>query len=375
MKIIEIYEHSLVIVAGDRKTDYERLFDQDHGQIYNWDVNSPEKSREELKAIIDADQKAMVTIINAHRKSVQDAVALAKKHGLMAHVMTIGKTADISSGAGKADSFDKLEDERVFFQKKKMPSDKSDIQGPFDLIGDIHGVADELEDLLIKLGHMDENKNPVNHPKGRIPVFLGDYTDRGPKNKRVLELVKTYTQMGGIAILGNHDYKLMRWLEGRNVNVAAGIAVTIEELSRESDEWKAEMAQWLKSLQSHYTLANEALIVAHAGLEEAMHGRHTQGAMNMAMYGKPVEGGTVLDEDGYPLAEDWAQNYSGKADVVHGHVVYDTPREVNNVYAVDTGAVFGGSLTALQWPEKTYVSVPARKRYFSHPKIKKEPNQ
>ncbi len=174
---------------------------------------------------------------------------------------------------------------------------------------------------------------------------------------------KQISDIGGYVVLGNHDYKLMRWLRGANVRVAAGLALTIEHLAETDEEWRTKVADWLDSLQTHLILDQGNLVVAHAGISEEYQGRHTSGARSFALYGKPVNSGK-LDEEGYPIAEDWAQNYVGKATVVHGHVVYPEPRIVNNVIAIDTGCVFGGKLTALRWPEREFVQVKAKRVYF-----------
>ena len=117
--------------------------------------------------------------------------------------------------------------------------------------------------------------------------------------------------------------------------------------------------------EGHYILDQGKLIVAHAGMDEENAGRKTDGAYSMALYGKPLPDGET-DADGYPIALDWAVDYKGEATVVHGHIVYDQPRITNDkVIAIDTGCVFGGTLTALMWPEREFVTVPARKEWWT----------
>jgi diadenosine tetraphosphatase ApaH/serine/threonine PP2A family protein phosphatase len=125
------------------------------------------------------------------------------------------------------------------------------------------------------------------------------------------------------------------------------------------------MADWIATLESHLMLDGGRLAVAHAGIDEEHQGRHTRGAWSMGLYGRPVKGGTELDEHGFPMREDWALTYAGSATVVHGHVVYPEPRIVGNVVAIDTGCVHGGHLTAYRWPEREFVSVPARTAYYA----------
>ena len=74
-----------------------------------------------------------------------------------------------------------------------------------DLIGDIHGHADKLEELLVKLGYA-KNNGTYSHPDRKV-LFVGDYIDRGPKIRETLEIVKAMVDSeNAIAIMGNHEY-------------------------------------------------------------------------------------------------------------------------------------------------------------------------
>jgi hypothetical protein len=74
-----------------------------------------------------------------------------------------------------------------------------------DFIGDIHGYADQLEELLNMLGYEQKNAS-YSHPERKV-VFIGDYIDRGPKIKRTLEIVRSMTEYGSArALMGNHEY-------------------------------------------------------------------------------------------------------------------------------------------------------------------------
>src|SRR5215218_11210868 len=69
------------------------------------------------------------------------------------------------------------------------------------------------------------------------------------------------------------------------------------------------------------------------------------------------------DEYGLPVRLNWAANYRGRANVVYGHTPTLTPTWENRTICIDTGCVFGGSLTALRYPEQELVSVPAARTY------------
>jgi len=77
-----------------------------------------------------------------------------------------------------------------------------------DLIGDIHGHADKLEELLLKLGYA-KNNGVYSHPDRKV-LFVGDYIDRGPKIRETLEIVKSmvYSE-NAIALMGNHEYNAL----------------------------------------------------------------------------------------------------------------------------------------------------------------------
>lgn len=77
-----------------------------------------------------------------------------------------------------------------------------------DLIGDIHGHADKLEELLLKLGYKNR-KGAYSHPE-RKALFVGDYIDRGPKIRETLEIVRSMVESeNAIALMGNHEYNAL----------------------------------------------------------------------------------------------------------------------------------------------------------------------
>jgi len=75
----------------------------------------------------------------------------------------------------------------------------------FDIIGDIHGHADELEALLQKLGYRLEN-GTYRHPEHQA-MFLGDFIDRGPHQRRVIDMVRPMIEQGAArSVMGNHEF-------------------------------------------------------------------------------------------------------------------------------------------------------------------------
>ncbi|MFF5971446.1 polynucleotide kinase-phosphatase [Streptomyces sp. NPDC012769] len=240
---------------------------------------------------------------------------------------------------------------------EKRFNDLRHLTGPFDIIGDIHGCRSELETLLGKLGYVDGH-----HPEGRTAVFVGDLVDRGPDSPGVLRRVMGMVAAGdALCVPGNHENKLGRWLRGRKVQQTHGLAETIEQLEREPEEFRAEVARFIDGLVSHYVLDEGRLVVCHAGLPEKYHGRTSGRVRSHALYGDTTG---ETDEFGLPVRYPWAEEYRGRATVVYGHTPVPTTSWINNTICLDTGAVFGGRMTALRWPERELVDVPAERVWY-----------
>jgi polynucleotide kinase-phosphatase len=232
--------------------------------------------------------------------------------------------------------------------------------GPFDIIGDVHGCYDELVGLLAKLGYKDNGLTWV-HPEGRKAVFIGDLVDRGPRTPEVLKLVMAMTASGNAyCVPGNHDIKLMRWLNGKNVQARHGLQESIDQLNLETPEFREDVRKFIDTLISHYVFDGGKLVVAHAGLKESMQGRGSGAVREFCLYGETTG---EIDEFGLPVRLDWAAEYKGKAMVVYGHTPVPEAQWLNNTIDIDTGCVFGGALTALRYPERELVSVKAAKVY------------
>jgi protein phosphatase len=245
--------------------------------------------------------------------------------------------------------------------RERLYNDRREEHGPFDIIGDIHGCYDELTALLQSLG-WELGAEGVRHPAGRKAVFLGDLVDRGPKTPEVLELVMGMVAGGqAMAVPGNHDVKLMRKLRGRDVKLTHGLAESVAQLDTRPPEFRVRVADFVDNLVSHYVLDDGNLVVAHAGMKAEMQGRGSGRVREFALFGETTG---ETDEQGFPIRYNWAADYRGRATVVYGHTAVDEPEWLNGTICVDTGCVFGGKLTALRYPEKELVSVPAAQVYY-----------
>ncbi|MGW0928052.1 polynucleotide kinase-phosphatase [Streptomyces sp. NPDC002644] len=240
---------------------------------------------------------------------------------------------------------------------EKRFNDLRHLTGPFDIVGDIHGCSAELEALLAKLGYTDGV-----HPEGRTAVFVGDLVDRGPDSPGVLRRVMSMVESGSaLCVPGNHENKFGRWLRGRQVQHTHGLAETIAQMEGESEEFGERVGRFLDGLVSHYVLDEGRLVVCHAGLPEKYHGRTSGRVRSHALYGDTTG---ETDEFGLPVRYPWAEDYRGRAAVVYGHTPVPTATWLNNTICLDTGVVFGGKLTALRYPERELVEVPAERVWY-----------
>lgn len=247
--------------------------------------------------------------------------------------------------------------ERATVVTEKRFNDLTHLTGPFDIIGDIHGCSAELDALLGKLGYTDGV-----HLEGRTAVFVGDLVDRGPDSPGVLRRVMAMVRSGNaLCVPGNHENKFGRYLKGRKVQHTHGLAETIEQMDGESEEFRTEVREFIDGLVSHYVLDGGRLVVCHAGLPEKYHGRTSGRVRSHALYGDTTG---ETDEFGLPVRYPWAEDYRGRAAVVYGHTPVPEATWLNNTICLDTGAVFGGKLTALRWPERELVDVPAERVWY-----------
>ncbi len=223
----------------------------------------------------------------------------------------------------------------VTIERQPLWNNRKAEHGPFDIIGDVHGCYDELIELMANLGYT-VGEHQASSPAGRKLVFVGDLVDRGPGTVHVLRLVKSMVASGqAFCVAGNHDIKLVRALHGKEVKRTHGQAETLEQLSHEPDTFRAEVANFLDALVSHLVFDDGKLVVAHAGLNAAMHGRGSGAVREFALFGETTG---ETDDFGLPVRYNWAGDYRGKALVVYGHTPVPEPLFLNKTVNLDTGA-------------------------------------
>ncbi|MBE9159549.1 polynucleotide kinase-phosphatase [Nodosilinea sp. LEGE 06152] len=298
-------------------------------------------------------------VVQRHVQNLRRSLRSLKREGFR-HIYELNSLEDIDSAT---------------IERQPLWTNRKAERGPFDIIGDVHGCCDELEQLLETLGYRAVETEQADapfwqfptyrHPEGRRAVFLGDLVDRGPRSLDTLRLVHNMVAADtALCVPGNHDMKLLRKLKGKNVKVNHGLEQTLAEIdalpSDQRDEAIAAMRQFLDALISHLVLDDGRLVVAHAGMKAELQGRGSGYVREFALYGETTG---EIDEFGLPVRYNWAAEYRGQAMVVYGHTPVPTAEWLNQTIDIDTGCVFGGQLTALRYPEKTLVSIPAQRVY------------
>jgi protein phosphatase len=236
-----------------------------------------------------------------------------------------------------------------------------------DIIGDIHGCLKEFQDLTLKLGYNWSTGIPI-HSENRVLGFVGDLADRGPESLKIINIIWSLVIEKNIAHYtpGNHCNKLYRFFLGNKVQVTHGLETTVaeyEELTASEQKQIREKFIFLYEKAPLYLdLDQQKLIVAHAGIKKSYIGRNDSKVRTFVLYGD-ITGEKY--PDGSPVRLDWAKEYDGESVIVYGHTPVREPRIINNTYNIDTGAVFGGKLTALRYPEMEIVSVPSTMPYIA----------
>ena len=252
-----------------------------------------------------------------------------------------------------------------------------------DIIGDVHGCFDELADLLRAMGwHIGGAQNNVcdpiriSHPDNRKLVFCGDLTDRGPGSDKVLRLLIGGQATGAATmVIGNHDWKLYRWLCGRAVKIGRGLETTIEQISPLGDAFldrvrraiAAAPHQIRVTIPPGHPWADRAhLTIVHGAAMEHRQDACDRKSFERSIYGYPAND---KDIDGIPIRIDWAEDYRGQRPVIHGHTARKRARILNKVMCLDTGCVFGNALSAYRLDSHSIWRVPARTNHSGKDKI------
>ncbi|AEI62178.1 metallophosphoesterase [Corallococcus macrosporus] len=210
------------------------------------------------------------------------------------------------------------------------------------VIGDLHGCYDEAVELLDKVGATSSDR----------VIFAGDLVDRGPKRRECVELAMRHE-----AVLGNHEEKHLQQRHRADERLLPDHLETRRVLEAEHYAWMAGLPHYLR-------LPEHNAIVVHAGMlpgrpveeQDAYHLLHAQcirpPATKSYWPSKAPAGWTF-----------WTHHWKGPERVIFGHTAFDAPLVTEYAVGIDTGCVYGHSLTAVVLPTWEFVSVPARSTY------------
>jgi diadenosine tetraphosphatase ApaH/serine/threonine PP2A family protein phosphatase len=203
------------------------------------------------------------------------------------------------------------------------------------VIGDVHGCYFELAALLDEIRVRDTDRL----------IFVGDLVTKGPANRQVLEFVRQRRNCE--SVLGNHECLLARIFSEQEAEFELAHLRTLAELGNEA----APYLEWISRLPAYIDLGDFAVV--HAGVRP----------------GLPLEKQSIDDLtrlrtlNGSQPRTPWFERYHEKKTMIFGHTVFDAPLVRENAIGIDTGCVYGGSLTAVVLPERRLVSMPAVKAY------------
>ncbi len=201
------------------------------------------------------------------------------------------------------------------------------------VIGDVHGCYEELQDLL---------RAVKATPADRL-ISVGDLISKGPDSRGVIEWAMKSKNLE--VVLGNHELRLRRyWRAGTRSTEKAHDAETYRQLGDLYEPAMRYIDTW------PLTVSGPGFLVVHAGFDPA-EGLEWQTAT------------TLTNLRSLPDGRAWYEGYRERTLAVFGHWAKRRPVVRPNAVGLDTGCVYGGSLTALILPERILISVPARRVY------------
>lgn len=226
------------------------------------------------------------------------------------------------------------------------------------IVGDVHGCVRELEDLLSYVGL----------GRGDALVMVGDLVVRGPRPHEVVALLRS---LGARAVRGNHEDRLLRWR--RSLGTAAELSIG-NVTRRTAEVLKSRDWEYLETLPLWIDLPDHGIRVVHAGVVPDV--PIEEQAPRTLMYVRSL--GPNNEPSDVRSTRSWCHAYGGPEHVVFGHNALPEPEVAEHATGIDTGAVYGGRLTAMVLREgerpppaaerKTVlVSVPAHRIYFGKP--------
>jgi len=209
------------------------------------------------------------------------------------------------------------------------------------IIGDVHGCLDELLTLV---------QQTRRDPEDRI-VLVGDLVAKGPDSAGVVAWAR---ESGVEAVLGNHDAHVLKAVHG-DPHVRAPHRAVAESLAREDVDWLAARPLWLRLGE----IAGRQHLVVHGGFVPGVPLDDQEREVVLNLRSITGDGRPSKKLEGTP----WGALWPGPEQVVYGHDAVRGLQRHPLATGLDTGCVYGKTLTALILPEGQLVSVPAARAY------------
>lgn len=212
------------------------------------------------------------------------------------------------------------------------------------VIGDIHGCADEFEELLEALAPSKTDKL----------VLLGDLVNRGPDSRRVIQLARKHATA---SLLGNHELRLLNFRKTDDpTHLKAYDHDTLAQLDRAG--W-----DYLAAMRLTYEDRHHRVVLVHGGFLPGTSWR-SQPARIVTRIQVIDSSGEPSKRSEAPEARPWTDFWRGPPFVIYGHTPRDEVARTKWTLGIDTSCVLGGHLTAVVLPGLEIVQVRARKRYY-----------
>jgi nitrite reductase/ring-hydroxylating ferredoxin subunit len=208
------------------------------------------------------------------------------------------------------------------------------------IVGDIHGCLEEFELLLRKMDF---------HPSKDRLISVGDLVGKGPKS---LEVVRRMRELGATTIRGNHEARVLSFMDSSEARRRAGSEHQQIAASLDPDD-----AAYLRATPLWLEIPEHSALVVHAGFDprEPLESQSPEVLMNVRSI-KPDGTPSKRVDDGPP----WASQYRGKRLVLYGHDAIRGLQLRPSSVGLDSGCVYGGELTAIELPGRRLHSVKAR---------------
>lgn len=212
-------------------------------------------------------------------------------------------------------------------------------------IGDIHGCAWELENLLANL---------QPRPQDQV-ILLGDLINRGPDSHRVLKIAR---EVRAISLMGNHELRLLNYYRMNDASTLKSYdRYTIEDLTEDDWDYIARMKL------THYVEQYDTVFVHSGFLPKIPWQKQTLSVVTDVQ---------VVDANNQPRrraespnSPHWSELWEGPPFVIYGHTPNKEPVTKTWSLGLDTGCVFGGHLSAYVLPEKKIYQVKAKRAYLT----------